>query len=421
MFDVTPPDRPQSPPQDAIDTPIPRCGSSAAFTAPLLTALALALGCFSIALNSLFSASAPSPAAAEITAALALLLLTLYIWGILPKSRGFIVFLLAAAAMLTFFVRAIVPDRLFVIAALPLTLIFVIGIGGMLLAMADRRALLLALLIPVAGYGLSLLLTGSFFGSCAVLLPLPATVVLAIGTRRSAAGGNGPGRVGVICVTSVALCLSFAAAAALILYEANGSLSLAALTEALDGLRADMTAFILSAAAETEVTEELFSPEVAENMVNALINLLPGYLIAASNIFAAIAQNLQLAGLETNALGGSLAPRVRLFRMSFISCILFFLCYIIMIISGAEASTLTGTVAQNLYLVLLPGLGLSGLIRVSRFLARKLRSGIGCLTPLLFMMLPMLVFAVPFLFGIIEAAGQAAELIRTRLRTENNE
>ena len=164
----------------------------------------------------------------------------------------------------------------------------------------------------------------------------------------------------------------------------------------------------------TEEMKELFAPKSVENLVNSVINLFPALTVITVNLTVAVAQLISHASLRAFGFEESITDRVRTFRMSLISCLIFTASYFIVIFSGAEESTLASTVATNVYLILLPGLALAGLLRITVWLTQK-REGGGCLFFLVFL-LPLLLFLAPLVLAIAEVIGHVFTSITSRIK-----
>ena len=290
----------------------------------------------------------------------------------------------------------------FLPAAVFIGLLFAIGEGALLVSVSSKETLTKLPLIPLIAYGLALLLCRDLLLAVSALLPFPAAVAMALGTRSAANKPDGLTRVGVICVSSLVLGASAAVAAAAVLYRAQGSLSLQTLGSLLDELRAAMENTLLEniRLVNEQVKDMAIStdPDDITNAVNGIINLLPAGLVILCNLTVALSQMVLHAALSCYGFSGSVRGKVRVFRMSLISSIVFLVAVIVSLVAvgAGNSSTLVGTVAENIFLILCPGLALCGLLR---FLARLTHGGrrIGCL----FIFLFLFVFILPYVFLIM--------------------
>jgi hypothetical protein len=140
----------------------------------------------------------------------------------------------------------------------------------------------------------------------------------------------------------------------------------------------------------------------------------------AVNLISAVAQMIQHATLRVFGYDECLTERVRTFRMSLISCLVFLVAYFIFFAEGQESSTLTGTVAQNIYMILLPGLALAGLIRLTSALTRKGPRGMGCLFYLI-LILPCLFIFAPFVLAAAEVIGHIFSAVTSAIKPRDDE
>ncbi len=387
--------------------PIPRTGLRGSAGIILYILITLSAATVGIGVCALRGVSTLWVNIAEILSGVTLVLLIIHLFRVSRRIKGLMPVLIILSVFIVYISESLIP------AAILLSLLFAIGEGAVLLAVTPKKQLLWFPLVPVAAFVLSAAFSRDLVGAAAALFPFPAMMILAAGTRNSAAREDGLTRVGVLCATSAACAVSLLLLAALWLYTALGSLTPAVLTEALESLRSAAIESIMNLDVPPELSE-LISQESAENMINSVINLLPAYLVVALNLLATVAQFIQHAGLVTFGFGESVTDRVRLFRMSLISCLVFTVAYVIVIFTGTERSTLAGTVAQNVYLILLPGLAFAGMLRLLGSLTRRGTRGMGCLFYLI-VFVPLLFFIAPVILAIVEVIGHIGSLILSRL------
>ena len=400
--------------------PIPRSGIRG--PAGLLLFLLLALASVSVGLGlCMAGTAAEGSTVVQIISVAVIVLLTIYLWRVTRTSKGIVPLLLITGGALFYLTSSIALTTAFC------GLLFAIGEGSFLLAVLPRKQLLWVPLIPIVAYAITLALSRDPVGSAAVLIPYPPMLALALGTRSSAAREDGPTRVGVICGTALTLGLAVAVMTLAALYHVLGTLSPEALLNFMEELRAASIEQITSA----EIPEGL-APEMvaemekmltyanAENTVNSVFNLLPGLFAVVMLLVSAAVQVLQHATLRTFGFGDSVTDRVRGFSMSLISCVVFLAAYLVVFLEGSEASTLPGTVAQNIYIILLPGLALAGMLRITSSLARKGPQGMGCLF-YLFILIPCLLLFAPFLLAAVEVIGHIYSSVTSAFKTPDDD
>ena len=119
-------------------------------------------------------------------------------------------------------------------------------------------------------------------------------------------------------------------------------------------------------------------------------------------------------------MGESVTDRVKVFEMSLISCIVFPVAAIIALGEGSTVSSLNGTIAQNITIILLPGLALAGLLRLTRGLTKKGRRGIGCLFYLIILAFCLL-FTAPYILAVVEVIGHIFQSVTSKFKFEEND
>jgi hypothetical protein len=243
-----------------------------------------------------------------------------------------------------------------------------------------------------------------------------------VGTRRSAEREDGPNRVGVICGTALAFGLSATALCAVALYRTLGSLHPAVLAEALEELRLALIAEIHALPMPEGLTpdlvekwKEMTTYAAAENTVNSVMNLLPAICVVAVLILSTACQSVQHAALRALNLEECVTDRVKAFEMSLLSCVVFLVSYLAVFLSDSAATSPWDTLAQNLYIILMPGLALAGLLRLTRSLTKKGRRAMGCLFYVVALAFCLLFFA-PFILAAVEVIGHIFEAITAKLK-----
>ena len=233
-------------------------------------------------------------------------------------------------------------------------------------------------------------------------------------------------RVGVICATSLALGVTLLAATALLVFHQLGTLSLDALAAEVEALREalinDITSAKIPEGMDPEMVaelEKLLTYSSARNMVNSVFNLLPALFVVVVNLISAVAQMILHSTLRVFGYEESLTDRVRAFRMSLISCLVFVAAYFVFFTESEDASTLAGTVAQNIYMILLPGLALAGMIRITGALTRKGPRGLGCLFYII-LIIPCLFIFAPFVLAACEVIGHIFTAITSAIKPNDD-
>lgn len=401
--------------------PIPRRGLQGAAAPILYICLLLSSLLVGVGVTQLpSSAETILTGLAEPISAVAILLLVIYLWRVTRTAKAAIPLLIALGVFLTFYTGSILP------AGILCGLVFTVSEGSFLLAVQSKSKLAALPIIPLLAYGITAALSMDFVASLTVLIPWPAAWVLAIGTRRSAASESGPNRVGVICSTSLTLGVTAVAFLALALYRGLGTLEPAVLMKAVEALREELILGIHAQPLPDGLTpelaeqwEELLAYANVENTVNSIFNLLPAICTVTTFIFVTLCQSIQHATLRAFGMGEYVSNRVRAFEMSLISCILFLVAYLMVMGESESVSTLTGTVAQNIVIILLPGLALAGLLRLTGNMVRKGSQNMGCLFFIVILAF-LLLFVAPYVLAAVEVIGHIIQSVSSKLKFEDN-
>ena len=308
-----------------------------------------------------------------------------------------------------------------------------IGFASLLLAVSPAAILCRLPLIPLCTYAVSLLLCRDPLAALICLVPFPAAAALAFGTRASAKSAEGPERVGVICLTSLSLGLTVVLAAAVFLgVSLEGGLSIGSLKALLEEIRTEAAAVLVdmseSIAAEasraptglmsgmlgpdTEAVKAMTTDEAVDT-VNSAINMLPGVLILCFNVTAALAQCVLHGTLGSFGYEKSVCGRVRVFRLSRMAGITFLAAFITAFVSAlaSQSSTLAGTAAENIVLILQPGLALCGFMRLTVNLVTRSRGNPGCLPFIVLLCAPLLLTVGSSLLALYEGGALLLEAV----------
>ena len=353
--------------------------------------------------------------------AAAMLLLVFHLLRVTRTAKGTVPLLITVGAFLTFLTNSLLP------AGILCGLVFTVGEGSLLIAVQPKNRLAVLPLIPLLGYGVTLLLSRDPVASLSVLLPWPAAWALAQGTRRSAASEEGPNRVGVICGTALAFGLTVAALLAVFVFRALGTLEPSALADAFEQFRLDLIYELhtrpMPEGLSSELVEtwkEMSSYANVENTVNDAINLLPAVCVVTALVFATACQSIQHAALRAFGLEECVTDRVKAFEMSLLSCVVFALACLPVFLDTGTTSTFLGAAAQNVYVILLPGLALAGLLRLTRSLTQKGPRAMGCLFYVVILGFCLLIFA-PFVLAATEVIGHIFTAVSSKLKFDGDD
>ncbi len=387
-------------------TPIPRRGIPGMAGVLLYIILTISALMLPLGITFFLGVSFMDATTANGISLLYLILLLIYFWRttkITRKvSRGVTPMMIAGALFSYYFLGSMLP------AAVLFALIVVIGEGAVLLATATSGQGILFPVIPLLAYGAALLLFGRFDIALLALIPFPAALTLAAGTRSSAGSEKGMTRVSVICLTSLVLGATIVGLAAWFIYQALGTLEPTVLFEQINVLREKLVIALVEIKINIDgkVSQPLLGKEAeVANIVNGFINTFPGTLVALINFVTAMSQMITLSGLRAYGFEKSLSERVRDFRISVVSSVVFLLSWIIALVAVGEntSSTMVGTVAENMTTILMPGLALAGFFRFTRSMARKGKRP-GCFLFLVLLLIPCFLLYVPMILAFYEVA-----------------
>ena len=347
-----------------------------------------------------------------------ILLLVVYLWRVTRGGRGVLILTVLAGLFLCGQTGSLIH------AGLLCGILFSISQGALLLAIQPKEKLAFFPLIPVLAYAATTLLSRDPLGALAVLIPYPPMVALALSTRASAEKEDGPTRTGVICTTSVALGVSLGGMILLTLVRHYGTSNLSVILEHARKAMMDYTLSLdlpdMLTPEQMEAVQELLSYENVKNAVNSLFNLLPALFAIAVMIPSAVCQSFLFSSLKAFGHEASITSGVKAFRMSTISCVVFLVVYAAVWLDRSVVSSLAGTVAQNVYLILLPGLAMAGTSRATSTLARKGPRGMGCLFYLI-ILIPCLLVIAPIVPAMLEVIGNLFNTISSKLKSPEDD
>ena len=230
------------------------------------------------------------------------------------------------------------------------------GCGAFLLIhFHDPRKHWYFFLIPLLAYGASALITGDPLRGLLTLLPLACAVVAAVCalcyTRRTEA------TVLIAVVLAATLVI-----AGIVTLGVTGGLVGNPVAALGDSLRQSIVSFLTDSRAQYAqmgMTLPISDVDIS-NTAALLVNLLPGLFLCACSITAFLVWRTLLQLLVAFRSLPRLPFRLAAFSMSKTSAVVFLIFYIVALFANSTATTLFGTVCQNVALVLEPGLALIG-------------------------------------------------------------
>ena len=400
--------------------PLPRSGiqDSPFGRAFLYICLFLATALVGVGIGAMRTTSAEEVQLANSLCGIGLACMAVYLWRVTRTARGNFFLLALVSFLLTYTTHTLLA------AGVLCGLVFVMSEGSVLLALLPKGKGTWIPLLPILAYALTALLTQDLVGAAAVLIPYPPMVVLAVGTRRSAESEEGPTRVGVICGASLALGLTMGGMFLLSAVRHVGSTDPVVL---LETAREDLMNYLLSVEIPTElppesveVLKELYTYENVKTVVDSTFNLLPALFTVGVMAIVVICQSMQFAAFRVYGMRESLTERVREFRMSFISCLVFLAAYMVVFLNNNVIISMSTIVAQNVYIILLPGLAISGTVRFWRAFTKTGRRTMGCLFYLI-IFIPFLLVRYPIIPAAVEVISRIFTAVMEKLNPKDGE
>ncbi|MBE6602106.1 MAG: DUF2232 domain-containing protein [Ruminococcaceae bacterium] len=302
------------------------------------------------------------------------LTLCVYEWGVIllfvalfayviwiARSPKIAVWVLSGAIFLILLSSTLLLGTLF--------LSMVVGcMSGAFLLTTRRLPLPLIAALPVVAIAVSVAVTGSIgIALCSVAF-VPASILLAVATRRHFA------RTSVLCFAIGGFLLTAGIALAALVYDATGSLSRDSLQHCVEVCRNGLMEFfvqlrteVLALIAETDAGEEgqklqqeistALSDDTLRAIIRALFNLLPAILTVVAAVIAFLGQILLLSSYHTAGLDRVLTPKARTLTVSLSAAIIFLVCFLLLFILPDSMAL---AVVQNICLILTPILLLVG-------------------------------------------------------------
>ena len=242
---------------------------------------------------------------------------------------------------------------------------------GLCAHLFDKTASPFVAVIPVLGFTVATVITGDPLGSIMSLGYLLPSIALALGFKHVKS------RVGAICTASAAVLVGIAALGAVLMYRATGTLSLSQLSELAQGLKASFAEMLLSLEVPISATEtqRLFTRLEAQNMASSIVSLAPALLIIFCNAIAFFSQivlyNLVIRSNEPE----KLEQRAYIEMSAFAGVIFILSFFISAIVSPTGDGATVSTVCENIFIILIPGLAISGFTHTVFKLMQRRRGG----------------------------------------------
>ena len=207
---------------------------------------------------------------------------------------------------------------------------------------------------------------------------VPAGIFLAISVKQRLS------RVSAICRISIGLSVMAAAIFAATVYSACGSFTPTAVREFIAVFRAEFTQTCLltvnelSSMLEQNISED-YILELLNSLIDTVFNLLPGIVITLSNITAYVLHATFITVYFADEKDRAQVAPMLSFDMSLVSAIVYILAVITSLFFTSGKAELAGAVAENIVLILAPGLVITALTVIRALMTKKGPSCLGTL------------------------------------------
>ncbi len=268
--------------------------------------------------------------------------------------------------------------------------------------------------LPILAYGLSALLLWNPISAALTLAVLPPALMLWLCLRTRT------NRIPAVCRMSVTLLAVTLPMIGVFLHRRLGSLSLTAFRLFLEEIRLGATGAI----GESVVISGLplgtnaDAASYVDTLVTALFNVLPALIVILAMLVAFGIHSAALRCLIGQGEDEKSLKKMISFDMSLTSALLYFAAMLLSVILVSEQTALFGAVAQNLYLILAPGMLMTAWIAMNALLFAKAPS---CFSTVLYLGVMLLTFNFPSVMLPLAAAFGAGVVILGRLRLRKNQ
>lgn len=248
-------------------------------------------------------------------------------------------------------------------------------------------------LLPLAGYVLATVMTKSLFlGALAlVAMPLCLTLLLTVRSLRP--------RLSALCLLSGSILLTAALAAILCLLLIRHGISAELIRGEIEAFRGFMIRQLHDRLSLLEgelslIPAGMEQAAYVEMLVNDLINHLPALLILLSNGIAYATQSAMTRILAARKSPKEALKPMIVFDVSAASSAVYLLALLLALALRDPSVAMYGTVAENLYLILIPPMLITFWMFLNLLVFRKAPS---CFGILFYLAIPFLIFQFPAL------------------------
>ena len=235
--------------------------------------------------------------------------------------------------------------------------------------------------LPVIPFIISVVTVGSAASAAVSLAAFPAALGLAWSVKDKV------GRVSAVCRISAGICVIAVAAFLCAVHSAYGEISFSTCKQLIESFRSTVSSILITAANEMQSSlgydSQLINLEqTVSYAVSVAFNVLPALVIILSNVVAYVIHSLFLSAHFNTAEERKDARPMIAFEMSTVSAVVFLVSLVLSAVLSAGKWALYGAVAENLMIILIPGLVLTALAGLRVLTMRK---GPSCLGTLIYL------------------------------------
>ena len=268
---------------------------------------------------------------------------------------------------------------------------------------------ILAFLPALLSYLIATALLGSFVLALPALLHLPAALALAYCFSK------GLGRVSTICRTSAAMIITAVSPAVIYFLMRHGT-DISVIPSAIEAFKSSTVSLMVEAVStmysevpQLEATLSLTDiTTISTQAVNAVFNLLPAIVVISFNIVAFALQSVLTSVLIHGETDRKKIVNMVAFDMSLVSAIVFLFMSIAALVLSAEKLTVWSVTAENVALILMPGLIFIAFAALRGYVFTKRSS---CFMVLLYIGSILLLFYMPIVMLPLAAVAGAVLII----------
>lgn len=269
--------------------------------------------------------------------------------------------------LFSFYTLYLLPDPTLTAICISAMLIFLLG--ALAVSACPKRLLFALLAVPALAY-LAALITSDPLTALGALVFIPSAAVAGMLQRKGAE------RKTIITSSTITVIVICIGGAALALYL-SGKLDLTSITAIIDSARAQLLDALASMTLRLgEESIELFDPTLLPVAVDATFNVLPGLTVAALFVVFYFFHSVLFSLYKSEDLDLFINAKTSKVRMSTVSAVIFIAAYIFSFTTDSAGQIdIVGTVAENLRLILTPGMMLMGIDALGAIMRRLRLAG----------------------------------------------